>query len=270
MCRWLAYTGEPVFLDELICKPDHSLVAQSLCANEAKTPTNGDGFGIGWYGERAEPGLYREVLPAWNDPNLASLAHQLRAGLFFAHVRASTGTSSSRPNCHPFAKDQWLFMHNGQIGGYLELRRRLEALIPDPLYDHREGTTDSEILFLLLFANGLEDDPLGALSRTLAQVIEVMAAAGVAAPLRFTSALTDGRSIYALRYASDDRPPSLYWRSGDPVGARARAGSAVSIVSEPLEQPDTWQALPANQVLVVGPDRSVSFEALEFLQTAAE
>src|SRR3546814_4705843 len=67
MCRWLAYTGAPVFLDELICKPTHSLVEQSLCATEAKSPTNGDGFGIGWYGERPEPGLYREVLPAWND-----------------------------------------------------------------------------------------------------------------------------------------------------------------------------------------------------------
>lgn len=266
MCRWLAYTGEPVFLDELICKPDHSLVAQSLCAVEAKTPTNGDGFGIGWYGERAEPGLYREVLPAWNDQNLASLAHQIRSGLFFAHVRASTGTSSSRPNCHPFAHGPWLFMHNGQIGGYLQLRRQLEALIPDPLYDRREGTTDSEILFLLLLANGLEADPLGALSRTLAQVTGVMAAAGMKEPLRFTSALTDGRSIYALRYASDDRPPSLYWRTGDPAGA----GNAVSIVSEPLEQPDTWQELPANEVLLVGPDRSVGFRALDFLQTAAE
>ncbi|WP_299391061.1 class II glutamine amidotransferase [Pelagibius sp.] len=266
MCRWLAYTGEPVFLDELICKPEHSLVAQSLCAVEAKTPTNGDGFGIGWYGERAEPGLYREVLPAWNDQNLASLAHQIRSGLFFAHVRASTGTSSSRPNCHPFASGRWLFMHNGQIGGYLRLRRRLEALIPDALYDRREGTTDSEILFLMLLAEGLETDPLGALARTLAKVTEVMATAGVTQPLRFTSALTDGRSIYALRYASDDRPPSLYWRSGDAGGS----GKAVSIVSEPLEEPETWQALPAGEVLLVGPDRQIRFEALDLHAWAAE
>lgn len=270
MCRWLAYAGEPVFLDELICKPDHSLVAQSLCATEAKTPTNGDGFGIGWYGERAEPGLYREVLPAWNDQNLTSLAHQIRSGLFFAHVRASTGTSSSRPNCHPFAYGRWLFMHNGQIGGYLQLRRRLEALIPDDLYDRREGTTDSEILFLLLLANGLEENPLVALSRTLAQVIDIIAAAGVEAPLRFTSALTDGRSIYALRYASDDRPPSLYWRSGDPAQRGGGEGNAVSIVSEPLEEPDTWQALPANEVLLVGPDRAVRFETLDLFPAAAE
>ena len=266
MCRWLAYSGEPLFLDELICKPDHSLVNQSLCANEAKTPTNGDGFGIGWYGQRPEPGLYREVLPAWNDQNLQSLAHQIRSGLFFAHVRASTGTSSTRPNCHPFAHGRWLFMHNGQIGGYLQLRRRLEALIPDRYYDHREGTTDSEILFFLLFANGLEEDPLGALSRTLAQVSGVMAEAGVSAPLRFTAALTDGQSIYALRYASDDKPPSLYWRGTE----ESDAPPSITIVSEPLEEPETWQALPPDQVLLVGPDLLLRFEPLDFLRPAAE
>ena len=265
MCRWLAYTGAPVFLEDLICKPVHSLVDQSLCATEAKSPTNGDGFGIGWYGERPQPGLYREVLPAWNDPNVRSLAHQIRARLFFAHVRASTGTGSSRPNCHPFAHGRWLFMHNGQVGGYNQLRRPLERLIPDRYYDHREGTTDSEVLFYLLFANGLEADPVGALSQTLAQVRRVMAAQGVAEPLRFTAALSDGRSIYAVRHASDQAPPSLYWRQSD-----CAAGRSVSIVSEPLEQPETWEAVPADRVLVVGPDRAVGFADLDFLQVAAE
>ncbi len=265
MCRWLAYTGAPVFLEDLICKPVHSLVDQSLCATEAKSPTNGDGFGIGWYGERPQPGLYREVLPAWNDPNLRSLAHQIRAGLFFAHVRASTGTGSSRPNCHPFAHGRWLFMHNGQIGGYQRLRRPLESLIPDRYYDHREGTTDSEVLFFLLFANGLEEDPVGALSRSLAQVQDVMAEHGVTEPLRFTAALSDGRSIYAVRHASDQAPPSLYWRESD-----CGEGRAVSIVSEPLEQPETWEAVPADRVLVVGPDQAVGFAELDFLRAAAE
>ncbi len=265
MCRWLAYTGAPVFLEDLICKPVHSLVDQSLCATEAKSPTNGDGFGMGWYGERPQPGLYREVLPAWNDPNLRSLAHQIRAGLFFAHVRASTGTGSSRPNCHPFAHGRWLFMHNGQIGGYQRLRRSLESLIPDRYYDHREGTTDSEVLFFLLFANGLEEDPVGALSRSLAQVQDVMAEHGVTEPLRFTAALSDGRSIYAVRHASDQAPPSLYWRESD-----CGEGRAVSIVSEPLEQPETWEAVPADRVLVVGPDQAVGFAELDFLRAAAE
>src|SRR3546814_20235033 len=116
MCRWLAYTGAPVFLDELICKPTHSLVEQSLCATEAKSPTNGDGFGIGWYGERPEPGLHREVLPAWNDPNLRNLASHIRAGLFFAHLRPPPGTPSSPPNCHPFGPCRRKSMPNRHHG----------------------------------------------------------------------------------------------------------------------------------------------------------
>src|SRR3546814_4812531 len=103
--------------------------------------------------------------------SLRNLAYQIRAGLFFAHVRASTGTASSRPNCHPFGHGRWMFMHNGQIGGYQRLRRRLEAMIPDRYYGHRQGTTDSEVLFYLLFGNGLEDDPVAALSATLAEEI---------------------------------------------------------------------------------------------------
>src|SRR3546814_3564855 len=96
-----------------------------------------------------------------------------------------------------------MFMHNGQIGGYQRLRRRLEAMIPDRYYGHRQGTTDSEVLFYLLFGNGLEDDPVAALSATLAEVQAAMAEEGVEEPLRFTAALSDGRSIYAVRHASD-------------------------------------------------------------------
>ena len=31
------------------------------------TAVNADGFGLAWYGERPEPGLYRDVMPAWSD-----------------------------------------------------------------------------------------------------------------------------------------------------------------------------------------------------------
>lgn len=133
MCRWAAYLGEPVFLEDIITVPQHSLLAQSHHALEAKTATNGDGFGIAWYGDRPEPGRYRDVLPAWSDCNLKSLCRQIRSGLFLAHVRASTGGATNRDNCHPFVSGRWSFMHNGQIGGFERLRRRLEADLTDDL-----------------------------------------------------------------------------------------------------------------------------------------
>src|SRR3954468_14078295 len=187
MCRFLAYRGEPTFLSELVCAPAHSLVHQSLHAAEAKTETNGDGFGIGWYGERPVPGNYREVRPAWSDENLRSLCDQVRSGLFFAHVRASTGTATTRANCHPFAHGRYLFMHNGQIGGYARLKRRLEAMIPDEFYGARLGTTDSEAIFLAALAQGLAEAPLGAMARTLKRMRRLMAEADVSEPLRFTA-----------------------------------------------------------------------------------
>ncbi|MCA0425604.1 MAG: class II glutamine amidotransferase, partial [Proteobacteria bacterium] len=79
MCRWIAYRGTPVYLEDVIVNPRHSLVHQSLHASEGKTETNGDGFGVGWYGERDVPGLYREVRPAWSDENLKSLCAQVRS-----------------------------------------------------------------------------------------------------------------------------------------------------------------------------------------------
>jgi glutamine amidotransferase len=242
MCRWLTYIGERIYLDTLLYHPEHSLVRQSLHAAQSAVTTNGDGFGIGWYGERDVPGTYHEILPAWNDRNLRSLSHQLASTLFCAHVRASSGTATSRANCHPSAHRHWMYMHTGEIGGYERIRRALESMIPDELYPHRLGTTDSEAFFLLLLGNGLEHDPIAATERTVAAVLRVMKEYGVTQPFRMTSTLTDGHNVYALRFASDDLPPSLYWWPSQ---------QRLIIVSEPLDtEADHWQIVPESSMLI--------------------
>ena len=247
MCRFLAYSGEPVLMETLVATPCHSLVHQSRHAAEAKTGTNGDGFGLAWYGERAEPGLYRDVRPAWSDENLRSICGQVRSRLFFAHVRAATGTATSRANCHPFLAGRFLFMHNGQVGGWPLVRRRVDAMIPDALYAYRHGTTDSEAILLAALANGLEDDPVTAISETLGRVCRVMREAGVSEALRFTAALTDGERLWAFRWASDGRPATLYWRQ-DAAG--------LVIVSEPIDgERCGWNPVPNDASLMIGPDR---------------
>ncbi len=245
MCRWAAYIGEPIFLEEIVSSPEQSLMHQSLHARESKTETNGDGFGLAWYGTRDTPGLYHDVLPAWADPNLKSLAHQVRSGCFLAHVRASTGTATSRTNCHPFAVGRWTFMHNGQIGGYSGFRRKVDMMIDENCYAHRQGTTDSEALFLLAMGEGLNDDPKGALERATARMERLSRASGTTPHMRMTVAMSDGKTLYAARYASDDKAPSLYVRASDRF-----AGAAV--VSEPLESdPAAWEEIaPARFVTV--------------------
>ncbi len=237
MCRFVAYLGEPLFLEELIAKPRHSLMRQSLQAEEAKTVTNGDGFGIGWYGERDEPGVYREVMPAWSDDNLLALSGTLKARLFFAHVRAATGGGIARQNCHPFRHGRHMFMHNGQIGGYSLLRRTLESLLPDALYAARRGATDSELLFLLALARIERGVPAQeAVLTVIDETQTLMRGRGIEAPLRFAAALADGRQVTAFRLASDGQPPTLY---------RRECSHGVILASEPLDddQPG-WQMVP--------------------------
>jgi len=256
MCRWLAYSGAPILVDTLLFKPCNSLIHQSLSAQRAHVPTQGDGFGLGWYGEIARPGVYRDTMPAWNDVNLRALSEQIRSGLFFAHVRASTGTATARLNCHPFRWDRWMFMHNGRIGGWFEVRREIEQRIAPNLYRFREGSTDSEAMFYLLLSYGLEHDAVGAFARVFAEIEQVMRVAGIEEPLRVTAAVTDGDQVWAVRYSSDRQSPSLFFRGGGPLlvedghcGLGAGAGT-ILIVSEPLDGDDTeWTEVPEGTML---------------------
>lgn len=249
MCRWAAYLGAPIFLEDIVSRPAHSLIRQSQGATRCQTPVNADGFGIAWYGERPEPGLYRDVMPAWSDPNLRSLVGQVRSGLFMAHVRASTGTATSRNNCHPFAVGRWSFMHNGQFGGYDGFRRHADVLISDEFYPHRKGATDSEALFLIALGEGLDHDPRAAMERAIGKLGALARQMGEAPHVRAACALSDGRNLYALRHASDDLAPSLYYRWSE-----TRRGWAV--VSEPLETDEAdWREVPPGSFCTFAGDR---------------
>ena len=149
MCRWLAYSGAPIHLDEVLFKTDHSLIDQSLRATDSANTTNGDGFGIGWYGKRDVPGVYKDIRPAWNDSNLQALAAQIESPMFLAHVRATTGSPVQRTNCHPFNYEKWLFVHNGAINEFEKLHRDLAFAVSPELFQHIGGSTDSELMFLL-------------------------------------------------------------------------------------------------------------------------
>ena len=249
MCRWIAYRGETTALEHYVTSPAHSLVSQSIAALESTASVNGDGFGLGWYGTHPEPGLYREIRPAWSDDNLRYLCRHLQSHLFFAHVRAATGTPITRPNCHPFACSKWLFMHNGFIGNWNRLRRQVEALIPDKLYPARIGTTDSEAIFLAIIGTGI-DDPVAATKTTLARLADLVGPDR----MRFTAALANGKDLYAFRYAVNDRANTLYYRESE---------QGIVVVSEPLDKDHrNWTPIPESHALVAKagePTRIVPF-----------
>lgn len=229
MCRWAAWQGASLRLSQILTAPDHSLIRQSREAAHCKTAINADGFGLAWYDRQPHPGLYCDVYPAWSDPNLHSLADQVSARLFLAHVRASTGTATSRNNCHPFVQGRWSFMHNGQVGGFEQFRKDADMMIPAELYAHRKGATDSEALFLVACGFGLAEDPLAAMRKAVTRFEALARAHGHSPHMRLAAAFSDGETLYAIRYASDDLAPSLFYRwNADWQGW--------SVVSEPYDQ----------------------------------
>src|SRR5215213_1272097 len=203
MCRWLAYSGSPIKLEELLVKRDRSLIDQSLHARQGATTTNGDGFGVGWYEDGEPPRVYRSTHPAWNDRNLRELAAGVSSPLFFAHIRASTGTAIQETNTHPFRYGNWLWMHNGLIRDFGRVRRDFLLAIDPSLIPHVEGSCDSELLFHLALTLGLDDDPFTALERMAGFVENLGERYGIETPLQMSVAISDGKRIIAARYSSE-------------------------------------------------------------------
>ncbi|HWH44772.1 MAG TPA: class II glutamine amidotransferase [Thermoleophilaceae bacterium] len=281
MCRWLGYFGDPIPLGELIYDAPHSLIEQSRHARLQASYYNGDGFGLGWYrDDREHPGVYRNILPAWSDPNLRELATQIRSPLFLAHVRAATGTAIQQTNCHPFRHGRWIFVHNGFIADFARIRRELLLAVAPHLFASIEGTTDSELIFHLGLTFGLEEEPVPALERMAGFVEAVAADHGVPEPLQMTIGLSDGERLYAVRYASGPVANSLY--VSEDIAARPRGGvrltpgqiageaypedrplpnlspGARAIVSEPVgDLPGLWLEVPPRSALTVGPGPDV-------------
>jgi glutamine amidotransferase len=268
----MAYRGRPLLVELLLYKTEHSLIEQSRHARLGVETFNGDGFGLGWYDDDAPvPGVYRNLLPAWGDRNLRQIAAHLTSPLFLAHVRATTGTPVQDTNCHPFHHGDWLFVHNGAIEGYEQVRRELLFSVDPSYFGVIEGSTDSELMFALALTFGLQDDPIPALERMAGYVEAVGHAHGIEHPLQMTLGLSDGTRLYAVRYSSVGRSRTLF-SSADAATLRAlhpevpefqRLGDDDrAIVSEPLgDLPGAWVEVPEATAIVVqdGADAMLPF-----------
>jgi predicted glutamine amidotransferase len=276
MCRWLAYSGNPVLIDELIYKPDHSLIDQSLHSTMGATTTNGDGFGVGWYGVGEEPGVFHSTEPAWNDRNLHEISRHIASPLVFAHIRASTGSPVQQSNCHPFRYGNWLWMHNGAIREFDRVKRSLVLEVAPELYPHIEGSTDSELFFHLALTYGLEKDPPTAVEHAVGLIEEIGRQHDVEYPIQMTVATSDGVSTWAFRYSSEGDSRTLFYSTSietlelmypdnEYMREVATKGGkeARLVVSEPLGDrlPGSWNEVPERSwgVIRPGPDDLRSF-----------
>lgn len=263
MCRWMAWHGQRLLIEELLFKPKHGLIDQSLHARMGAETTNGDGFGLGWYGTGEGPGAYRSVSPAWGDANLRHLAGHIESSVFLAHVRAASGTPVQQTNCHPFRHGRWLFVHNGLINEFRTIHRQLILAVDPALFVGIEGSTDSELLFHLALTYGLENDPLAALERTIGFIERTADEHRIERAVQASIGVSDGERLWAVRYSTERRSRTLF------VSADASALKQLHpenprlqllrdedrlVVSEPFtDLPGDWHEIQESTAVIVWP-----------------
>ncbi|KAH3684199.1 hypothetical protein WICPIJ_004842 [Wickerhamomyces pijperi] len=284
MCRFLIFKGkDPILLSHLLTRPAHSIINQSFDSRlrlDRRRPINGDGFGVGYYSldpelEEAGPCIFRAITPAWNNMNLETLAEKTKSNLVFAHVRASTYGVLSETNCHPFTFKNLMFMHNGGISNFNQVKRRLINHIKDEYFLFIQGSTDSECCFALFLdtLDKLGHDPNKnvkidpkALRQALIKTIEYIKdwTKGTNDPSLLNFAVTDGDSVVVTRYITSktEEAASLHFSCGssfveyEPNQYRMerldRGQNVIMVASEPLtfERGD-WIAVPTNSVLTI-------------------
>ncbi|KAF2104809.1 glutamine amidotransferase [Rhizodiscina lignyota] len=247
MCRFLVYKGkDEILLSKLILEPAHSILHQSFDSRlriDHRRPHNGDGFGIGYYTSPAlgpDPCIFTSTIPAWNCVNLARLAAKTTSSLIFAHVRATTEGNLSDQNCHPFRHRSLMWMHNGGIGCWRLVKRRLAASLRDEWFVNVQGSTDSEWAFAVFLdcldrmgyspnSEEYSTDGFGhavlrkALLQTIEringlirEVVQEQGMNGEDTRSLLNFAVTDGHSVVCTRYVSSrtDEPASLFFSSG--------------------------------------------------------
>ena len=249
MCRLLGIiANKPVDLRFSLVEGPKTIMSMSCW--------NPDGWGLGWYGDDGIPVIVKEPRQASESKLYHRTAAEGRSRIFVAHVRrATTGTTLSYENCHPFAEGSWIFAHNGSIKNY-------ESLIECLTEPHREaimGQTDSEILFHWILQN----------IEACGSVID-----GVKAAIRkiqsYTALnflLSDGKRLYAYRDATTCTDYyTLYWlvrypSAPGPLEVRStevrvlleskalRGERAVLVCSERLTD-EAWKETPLGNLLV--------------------
>ena len=287
MCRFALYMGPPITLDLLTTQPENSIIHQSFKARMQKETLNGDGFGIAWYVPEISPrpAQFRSIQPAWNNVNLLHLARVSRSPVVLAHVRAATaGFGVTESNCHPFANGPFAFMHNGSIGDFHKLKRRVRERLSDDAYLSIHGTTDSEHLFALFCdnvqrtqqeqkQNGAVDTMASAVAATIGDIKGLIEAIGTTRRSLINVAVTDGQCAVATRFTTDDSEGlSLHVRTGtkyvcdEGVCRMQNSGddhATVIVASEPLTEEAGWREVPRNHLVLIYPDHHAEIRGID-------
>lgn len=276
MCRFAAYLGRPLLMNEVISKPKDSLIKQSERALESDVAINADGFGIGWYNLSVSelPAVFVSVSPAWNDVNLKNITHQIVSECFFGHVRAAEEGGVGPFNCHPFHYSKYMLMHNGGIGGFKKIKLDIFNLLDEQYFLNIKGTTDSETMFALwlTFFHRTKKDHAGMISAwrdTLATIQSLQARHAIKDTSYINAMITDGTQMVGMRYCSDPKYClTLHYIAGDSftptkegvhmINARTAKPKAVIVASEKMTaHKNEWDDVPAQHLIAVDAKKTI-------------
>jgi glutamine amidotransferase len=291
MCRVLAYLGEPILLEDMLYKPDISLVSQTYQAALLHR-LNLAGSGLLAWDERSEqpgvPFVHRSTQLAIFDRNLRALARKVKATCLLAHLRGvayDTRSVISEENIHPFLFDgaRLALAHNGQIARFDELKFALLPHIEPALARRIGGTTDSEWIYALLlsqlpdpFADLAALDIARGVEAALRVLAKVRRQLGIATFSPMNLFLCDGNDLVVACYTydlgryegleDDYHPPDeealrvwyttghsygLYHGEWRMIGVPEDARSCI-VSSEPLTRDRaTWHQVPLQHLIYV-------------------
>ena len=252
MCRLAAYLGKAIPLRKLLLEPEHSLYVQSWQPQELQyAKLNADGFGFGWHYSDGRAAVYRNAMPIWSDINLNDLADSLYSERWLAMVRSATaGFATSADNTQPFRHDQYLYLHNGYIKNFNQaMRKKIGNELSDEIVASLRGLNDSEYLFALL-RQFIADHPQKKLSEIIKNLIRWLNTHIGDTDALLNMIISDGQSLYALRYAINHQAPSLYFLSET---------DALWIASEKLDNRSAWETFPEKKLMIADPKHAIKW-----------
>ena len=155
-------------------------------------------------------------------------------------------------------------MHNGDIGNFRKVRRRMLESVCDEAYSNVYGSTDSEHFFAVVIDELLKhevnsaNDLAVALDSAISRINNIVEMYGDDEPSYLNVAITDGKHAVVSRYTNDpeSEPETLYYFTGklyeysDPDEP---AYEEIVISSERLTNEAGWQAVPANHLVILNP-----------------
>ncbi len=245
MCRLFAYIGtEPRPLRSHFLETHKSLLKQ---ANK-----NAHGWGIASFDSSGKRTLDRECTSAQRSKHFFEVARALNAPLVLAHIRFATVGEKDISNVHPFTTKEWTFAHNGTVQKIALFRDKILAMLPPHLRNIVQGTTDSEMVFVLFLyeleqLQNVHDENISkknlvisALRNAVTHINEMALEHGAEGDSRINILLTDGKTLWGTRFGKH-----LFRKRGknaDRVIATERTGEGSG-----------WKSFPENIVFHITP-----------------